>query len=331
MMRRREFVTLLGAAAVAWPLAARAQQTPSGLKRIGVLLPFPEGDPLSQARVAALREGLQNAGWSEGRNARFDVRWTSTNPERIKVDAGELAGLRPDVIVTGSNLVTTIASQLISDIPIVFGSASDPLESGLVSSMAHPGGNVTGFVLFESAISGKWAELVKEMAPNVARIGVLNTPDTPATPGYMRVLESAAMRIGLAVASEPVRTPEDIEARVRDFVRGSDAGLIVLSTPLLGTYRKRIIAEAARYRLPAIYPQRLFVDDGGLISYGPDLNEQYRRAAGYVDRILRGEKPGDLPVEFPTKFELVINLKTAKALALTVPPSLLARADEVIE
>jgi putative ABC transport system substrate-binding protein len=329
-MRRREFISFLGGAAAAWPLAARAQSS-GGPKRIGVLMPFAESDPSAQARVAALRQGLQKAGWIEGRNARLEVRWASADLERMRIDAAELADWAPDIIVTGSNVMTTIVSRQFHDVPIVFGSASDPLESGLISSMAHPAGNVTGFILFESAMSGKWVELIKEIAPSVTRVAVLNTPATPATPGYMRVLEAAASKLGLAVTSAPVRTLADIGPAIEAFARDPNGGLVVLSTPILGVYREQIIALAARHRVPAVYPASVFVVDGGLMSYAPEPTDPYRRAASYVDRILRGEKPGDLPVEFPTKFELVVNLNTAKGLGLTIPESFLLRADEVIE
>jgi putative ABC transport system substrate-binding protein len=328
-MRRRDFITVIAGAAT-WPIAARAQ-APREPKRIGVLLPFAESDTSAQARLAALREGLQKAGWVEGRNVRLEVRWASGDLEQMRLYAVELAHWAPDIIVTGSNVMTTIASRQLHDVPIVFGSASDPLESGLITSMSHPAGNITGFVLFESAMSGKWVELIKEIAPGVTRIAVLNTPATPATPGYLRVLESAASRLGLAVTSAPVRALGDIEPAIAAFARDPNGALVILSTPLLAVYREQIIGLAGRHRLPAVYPGSSFATDGGLMSYAPEVNELYRRAGSYVDRILRGEKPGDLPVEFPTRFELVINLKTAKALGLTVPLALLTRADEVIE
>jgi putative ABC transport system substrate-binding protein len=328
-MRRRQFITLLGGAAT-WPLAARAQQ-PDRMRRLGVLMTGAATDPIEQAQAKAIQQGLEKLGWQNGRNVRIDIRWGGGDTERFRVYAADLVELRPDVILTGSNQVTTILSRQTSTIPIVFAGASDPLETGLVTNMARPGGNVTGFLQLEVSIAGKWLELLKEAAPHLTRIAVLYNRDGPAQPGYLRNIDAAVPSFGLRTVSVPANDLAEMERVIGAFSREANGGLIALSNPQIIVYREQIIALAARQGLPAIYPYRYFATDGGLMSYGPDLIEQYLRAMSYVDRILKGEKPGDLPVQAPTKYELVINLKTAKAINLTMPESLLVRADEVIE
>jgi putative ABC transport system substrate-binding protein len=328
-VRRRQFITLFGSAA-AWPLTARAQQ-PERMRRVGILLVYAESDPEGRARVAVFQHELEKLGWLDGRNVHFEVRWASADPEHMRTYAAELVGLGVDIIFTSSNQVTTILSQQTRTIPIVFAAASDPLETGLISSMAHPGGNITGFSQFELAMSGKWLELLKEAEPRLNRVAVLHALSGPSQPGYVRVIDGLAPSLGIQITSAPVRDLAEIEHAINAFSVEANGGLIVLSTPLMTVYREQIIALAARHRLPAIYPARIFATDGGMMSYAANVSTLFQRAASYVDRILKGEKPGDLPVEAPTKFELVINLKTVKALGLTVPPSLLAIADEVIE
>lgn len=326
-MRRREFVA--GLAGVAWPLVARAQH-PDRIRRIGILLPSVEGNPEYQARVAAFRESLQKLGWSEGRNVRFDYRWVGADPERIRASAAELVSLAPDVILSISNQVTTALSRQTRTIPIVF-LANDPLGTGLITSMAHPGGNMTGFTPFEVSMGGKWLEMLKEIAPRLARVAVLFSPSGPASLATLRVIESLAQSLGVETTPVPARDPAEIARAIDAFSREANAGLIVLTGPGTTTNRGLIISLAAQHRLPAIYPGRESVANGGLISYAADLVDQFRRAGSYVDRLLKGERPGDLPVQAPTKFELIVNLKTAKALGLNIPESFLLRADEVIE
>jgi putative ABC transport system substrate-binding protein len=327
-MRRREFITLLGGAA-AWPLVARAQQG-ERMRRIGVLMYWAADDAEAQARFAALVEALKQLGWSEGRNLRIDTRWATAND--IGRHAGELVALAPDVLVAGTGTATvTPLLQATRTVPIVFVSVIDPVGAGFVASLARPGGNATGFTAYEYGMSVKWLELLKEIAPRVTRAAVLRDPAVASGIGQFGAVQAAAPAFSVEVTPVDVRDAAEIERGVTAFARSSNGGLIVTGAALTLVHRELIIALAARHRLPAVYTDRVFVTASGLMSYGPDRKEQYRRAAGYVDRILKGEKPADLPVQAPTKYELVINLKTAKALGLDVPPTLLARADEVIE
>jgi putative ABC transport system substrate-binding protein len=329
-MQRREFITLVGGAAVTWPIAAWAQQG-ERVRRIGVLMSLAADDREGQARLAAFVQRLRELGWTDGRNVRIDTRWAAGNANDARKYAAELVALAPDVIlVSGGSHVGTVL-QATRIVPIVFTLTPDPVGAGFVDSLARPGGNVTGFINYEYSISGKWLELLKEIAPRVMRAAVLRDPATPQGIGQFGAIQSVAPSLGLEVSPVNVRDAGEIERAVAAFARGSNGGLIVTGSGLAVVHRNLIITLAARYKLPAIYFERLFVTAGGLISYGPDQIDPHRRAAAYVDRILKGEKPADLPVQAPTKYELVINLKTAKALGITVPPSLLARADEVIE
>jgi len=328
-MRRREFITLLGGAAVAWPLTARAQQ-PERMRRIGVLAPTAPDDAEAQTRFAALRQGLQRFGWIEGRNLQIDARWGAGDAGAIGRAATELAALAPDVIVASGSAAAAIL-QATRTVPIVFVSVPDPVGSGFVESLAQPGGNATGFIMFEYGLSAKWLELLKEIAPSVTRAAVLRDPAIVAGIGQFAVIQSAAPSVGVDVSAINMRDGAEIERAVTAFARRPNGGLILTASALAAIHRDLVVSLAARYKLPAVYITRYFVAGGGLVSYGPDFVDQYRRAAEYVDRILKGEKPADLPVQAPTKYELVINLKTAKALGLEIPPTLLARADEVIE
>ena len=330
MMRRREFISLLGGAAAAWPFAARAQQG-ERMRRIGVLMPLAEDDPEGQSRLRAFVQGLQQLGWTDGRNLRIDIRWGAGDAERIRRYAAELAALAPDVILAGGGAVIPSLLQATRTVPIVFVNVADPVGAGYVNSLARPGGNATGFILYEYSLGAKWLELLKELAPQMTRTAVIRDPTIPAGAGQFGAIQSVAPSIGVELSPLSVREPSEIENAVAAFARGSNGGLIVTGSPLATTHSNLIVALAARHKLPAIYYERFFVAAGGLISYGPSFVDQFRRAAGYVDRILKGEKPADLTVQAPTKYELVINLKTARALGLDVPPSLLARADEVIE
>jgi putative ABC transport system substrate-binding protein len=325
-MKRREFITLLGGAAT-WPLAARAQQ-PERMRRIGIIQPASSDDAEYQVRVGALLQALAQLGWIIGRNIRIETRWTKFDPEESRKYAAELVALALDVIVaTGISTVGPLL-QLTRTVPIVFPAASDPVAAGLVESLARPGGNVTGFLSFEYSLSGKWPELLKQIAPSVRRAAVVRDPANPSAIAQFGVIQAVASSVGLEVFPVNLRDAAGIERAFATLAGSRDGGLIVTSP---GTRTTHIIKLAGQYKLPAICPYRFMITDGGLISYGPDLVDQYRRAAGYVDRILKGEKPADLPVQAPTKYELVINLKTARALGLTVPDTLLARADEVIE
>ena len=328
-MKRREFITLLGGAA-AWPLAVCAQQS-ERVRRIGVLLPATADDPEFQARMTAFAQGLAQLGWLDGRNVRIDTRWGVADADRIRKYAAELLALAPDVILAISSAALASLLQATRTVPIVFTTVADPVGAGYVDSLARPGGNATGFVLWEYSIAAKWLELLKEIAPQVTRAVVFRQSALAAGPGQFGVIQAAAPSLGVDLRVADVRDAREIERAVTTFAQGSNGGLIVTGGPGALIHRTLIVALAARHRLPAVYSTRVFAVDGGLISYGPDSVEQLRRAAGYVDRILKGEKPADLPVQAPTKYELVINLKTAKALGLDVPPSLLARADEVIE
>jgi ABC-type uncharacterized transport system substrate-binding protein len=329
-MKRREFVTLLVGAAAAWPLAARAQQV-ERMRRIGVLMNLAPDDPEGQARITVFAQGLQEMGWIVGRNVRVDTRWGGGGADRIRRDAAELVALSPDVIFATSGTVLPALVQATRTVPIVFVQTADPVGSGFVDSLARPGGNVTGFLSFEFGISGKWLELLKEAAPGVTRAAVLRDPAVPSGMGQFGALQSAAPSLGVELRPVGVRDAGEIERAVTDFATSANGGLIVIASQLATVHRDLIVALAARYRLPAVYSDQYFVNAGGLISYGPNRIESYRHAASYVDRILKGEKPADLPVQAPTKYELVINLKTAKALGLEIPTTVLARADEVIE
>jgi putative ABC transport system substrate-binding protein len=328
-MNRREFIMLLGGAA-AWPLPARAQQR-DRVPRVGVLNPFAENDPEVQANIAAFRQALQKLGWTDGRNLRVDYRWGGANAERIRAHASELVALEPDVILVSSPLALQPLQQETQSIPIVFTGVSDPAGSGFVASLARPGGNITGFAVAEFSMYGKYLELLKEVAPHVSRVAVMMNPEQLPQAGNWRAIETVAPAFKVQLTAAHVRDSAEIERAIDAFARESNGGLIVLPSALTIVHRGLIIALTARHRLPAVYAFRQFVIDGGLMSYGVDLVDQYRQAASYVDRILRGEKPGDLPVQQPTQFSLIINLKTAKALGLDVPWILQQRADEVIE
>ena len=325
---RRKFLATLGAAA-AWPLAARAQQG-ERMRRICVLAPTAPDDAEAQTRFAALRQGLQRFGWIEGRNLQIDARWGAGDAGAIGSAATELAALAPDVIVASGSAAAAIL-QATRTVPIVFVSVPDPVGSGFVESLAQPGGNATGFIMFEYGLSAKWLELLKEIAPGVTRAAVLRDPAIVAGIGQFAVIQSAASSVGVDVSAINMHDGAEIERAVTAFARRPNGGLILTASALAAIHRDLVVSLAARYKLPAVYITRYFVAGGGLVSYGPDFVDQYRRAAEYVDRILKGEKPADLPVQAPTKYELVINLKTAKALGLAMPDSLLARADEVIE
>jgi putative ABC transport system substrate-binding protein len=328
-MRRRDFITLLGTA-VAWPVAARAQQREQ-MRRIGVLMNLGSDDAEGQARNAAFLQGLQELGWTVGRNVRIEYRWGAGDAELFRRHGLELVALAPDVILAGGGAVVPSLLQATRTIPIVFTLTPDPVGAGFVESLARPGGNATGFTIFEYGISGKWLELLKEIAPHVTRAAVIRDPAIAAGLGLWGAIQSVAPSLGVELRPLGVRDAGEIERVVTAFARSSNGGLIVTGSTLATVHRELITTLAARYRLPAVYPQRSFVTVGGLISYGPDSIDPYRQAAGYVDRILKGEKPSDLPVQVPTKYELVINLKAAKALGLDLPATVLARADEVIE
>ena len=329
-MRRREFITLVGGGA-AWPLVAHAQQ-PDRMRVIGVLVAGTADDPEHQARVEAFRQGLERLGWTDGRNVRFDIRWATTNADALRKHAAELAALAPDVIVSAAGTTTTAPLlEATRDLPIVFVILIDPVGAGFVASLARPGGNATGFLMFEYGLSGKWLELLRQIAPSVTRVAVLRDPTIASGIGQFGAIQSAAPSLGLEATPFNVRDAGEIEYDIASFARSANGGMIVTTTPKTLIHRDLIIALAARHRLPAVYSTRPFVAHGGLVAYGPDMLDQFRRSASYVDRILKGEKPADLPVQAPTKYELLINLKTAKALGLELPAALVARADEVIE
>jgi putative tryptophan/tyrosine transport system substrate-binding protein len=330
-MIRRAFIRLLGGAAVAWPLAAQTQQA-ERMRRIGVLMASAADDSENQARMAAFLQGLAQLGWTDGRNVRIETRWATTNADGLRRHAAELAALAPDVLVaaTGTPTVAPLL-QATRTVPIVFVIVIDPVGAGFVASLARPGGNATGFTAYEYSMSGKWLELLKEIAPRVTRAAVLRDPAVASGIGQFGAVQSVAPSLGVELSPIDVRDAGEIEHALAAFARGSNGGLILTASALATRHRDLIIALAARHRLPAVHPARYMVAAGGLVSYGADLIDQYRQAAGYVDRILKGEKPADLPVQAPTKYELVINLKTAKALGLDMPATVLARADEVIE
>ena len=328
-MQRRKFITLIGGAAV-WPIAVRAQQSEQ-MRRIGVLMSLAADDPEGQARMAAFLQGLQQLGWTDGHNVRIDTRWTAGNPDDVRKYAGELVALAPDVIVSPGSFTVGPLLGATRSVPIVFVHVPDPVGAGFVDSLARPGGNATGFTQFEYSTTGKWLELLKEIAPSVTRAAVLRDPAITAGIGQWSAIQSVATSLGVEVSPVNVRDDGEIKRAIMAFARDAKGGLIVTGSALAQVHRNLIISLAAEHKLPAVYFDRFFVIAGGLISYGPELYDMYRRAAGYVDRILKGEKPANLPVQASTKYELVINLKTAKALGLTVPPSVLTRADEVIE
>src|SRR5512132_3871751 len=329
-VRRREFLTLVGAA-VAWPIAARAQQ-PDRMRRLGVLMGFAERDREGQAFVAAFRGGLQKLGWVEGRNIRIDYRWTGLDKELIQRFAKDLVALQPDVILTQSTPATAVLLQQTRTIPIVFGLLADPIGSGFVASFPRPGGNVTGFVTMQPTMGGKWLELLKEIAPRTARVAALFNPATaPYAEYWLSPFKAAAASFAVQAIVAPVHDTSELESVVAAQAHEPNSGLIVMPDTFMTEHRSEITSLAARYRLPAVYPYRVFAEFGGLLSYGDDLTDNFRRAASYVDRILKGEKPSELPVQAPVKFELVINLKAAKALGLDVPVHLQQRANEVIE
>jgi ABC-type uncharacterized transport system substrate-binding protein len=329
-MKRREFITLLGGTVIAWPLAARAEQR-ERLRRIGVLMNITADDPEAQTRMTAFVQELGQLGWIADRNVKIDSRWSAADNERVRRHAAELVALAPDVIVTNSSQPVAALIEVTRTVPIVFAGVPDPVGAGFVNSLARPGRNVTGFLLFEYGLSGKWLELLKQIAPQTTRVGVIRDPTVAAAAGYFGIIQAAAPSFGVEVTPINVRDAGEIEHGVTAFARSPNSGLIVTGPAVMVVHRDLIVALAARHRLPAVYTVRFFVTGGGLISYGPDRVDQWRHAAGYVDRILKGEKPADLPVQAPTKYELVINLKAAKALGLDVPQTLLATADEVIE
>jgi putative tryptophan/tyrosine transport system substrate-binding protein len=328
-MRRREFISFLGGA-TAWPIAARAQQG-GQMRRIGVLMAISADDAEAQARIAAFVQGLQQLGWTVGKNVRVDYRMAGIEADTLRKYAGELVALAPDVILAQSSPSIAVLLQATRTVPIVFTLIADPVGAGYVDSLAHPGGNATGFSVFEYSIGGKWLELLKEIAPHVTRVAVLRELAVAAGPAQFGAAQTVAPSLGMELRPVDTRDAGEMERAITAFARGSNSGLLVTGSSSASLHRKLIIGLAAQYRLPAVYFTRFFVTAGGLISYGPDYVDQFRRAAGYVDRILKGEKPADLPVQAPTKYELVVNLKTAKALGLTIPQSVLTRADEVIE
>jgi putative ABC transport system substrate-binding protein len=332
-MRRRDFIKVIGGTVAAWPLAASAQQR-ERMRRVGVLMSYAAGDPVGQARLLAFAQALAQSGWNEGRNVRIDIRWSAGSPERIRSYAAELVALAPDVILTVSSATTGPLLQATRTVPIVFVQVAEPVGAGFVESLARPGGNATGFMLYEYGISTKWLELLKEIAPGVKRVGFLQTPGIAAGPGQFGAMQASAPWLGVEVRPFKVSDAVELDRAVTTFARSSNGGLIVAGGvgAAVGTLNHdEIIKLVARHRLPALYSDPVFATDGGLLAYGPERVEQFRRAAEYVDRILKGAKPADLPVQAPTKYELVINMKTAKALGLTVPDKLLAIADEVVE
>jgi putative tryptophan/tyrosine transport system substrate-binding protein len=327
-MRRREFITLIGGAAATWPLATRAQQ--ERMRRIGVLMPFVAGDPEAQVRSTVFAQTLQQLGWTVGRNLQIDYRFAGGEADRIRQNAAELVALAPDVIMTVGSITVAPIQQATRTIPIVFTNVADPVGAGVVQSLARPGGNATGFTNFEYSMSGKWVELLKQIAPHVRRAAVLRDPTAAAGIGQFAAIQGVAQSLGVELTPVAARDTAELERSMAAFARSTNSGMIVTAGGT-GFRRDLIIRLASRHKLPAVYPFRYYAKDGGLISYGPDTLDPVRRATEYVDRILKGEKPADLPVQAPVKYELAINLKTAKALGLEVPTTLLARADEVIE
>jgi len=328
-MRRRDFIAALGSTAATWPLVARAQQD-SRMRRVGVLVPFSADDEEGQRRIAAFLKELQQFGWVKGRNIQIMDRWGAADAERIRSSMVELLGVA-DVILSQGSSITSALQQATKTVPVVFVNVADPVGAGFVDNLSRPGGNITGFMNFEYGMSSKWLELLKEIVPRMSRVGVLRDPTIASGSGQLGAIQSVAAGLGIELYPINVRDPTEIERGITGFVRSTDDGLIVTASPLAAVHRKLIVMLARRHTVPAIYWDRTCVHDGGLISYGADLTDQFRRAAEYINRILKGEKPADLPAQAPTKYELAINLKTAKALGITLPPTLLARADEVIE
>ena len=329
-MRRRKFISLMAGAAAAWPLAAGAQQR-ERVRRIGVIVPAAANDTEFQARLAAFHQGLALAGWTIGRNVQLDTRWATNNPAEIRRHAGDLAALSPDIVVAYAASTVGAMLQATRTVPVVFPGVADPVAAGFVDSLARPGGNATGFLLFEYSLSGKLLELLKEIAPAVTRVAVLRDTATASGPAQYGIIQALAPSLRVEISPLSMRDADEIERGVAAFARSGNSGLVVPASGSAQVNRELIIKLAGQHRLPAAFSNRSLAAAGGLISYGPDYIDQFRRAAGYVDRILKGEKPADLPVQAPTRYELVVNVKTTKALGLTVPPTLLARADEVIE
>jgi putative ABC transport system substrate-binding protein len=329
-MKRRDFIALLGSAAAAWPLAARAQQRGERFRRIGVLMNFTPDDPELATRITTFTQALEETGWIDGRNVQLEVRWAAGNMDLGRRHAADLVALAPDVILAQTTPIAEIVQQATRTIPIIFVAVTDPVGTGLVPNLARPGGNTTGFTSFEYGISAKWLELLKEIAPHVKRALVLRDPVGTTAIGQLGALQSVAPALGVELFPVAFH-PSDIEGAIAAFASSPDVGLIMLATSQVIGHRKPIIALADRYRLPAVYPVPYIAREGGLVAYGPDTNDQYRRAAGYVDRVLKGQKPAELPVQAPTKYELVINLRTAKALGLAIPDKLIYTANEVIE
>ena len=328
-MRRRDFILLLGAAPT-WPVAVRAQQ-PERVRHIGVLMTLAAGDQQSQRRITAFVQGLEKLGWADGRNVRIDYRWSAANAEDIRKYAAELVALAPDVILAAASPAVGALLQATPTVPIVFVNVADPVGAGYADSLARPGRNATGFTNFEYSMGGKWLALLKEIAPSVVRVAVFRDPAIASGPGQFGAIQAVAPSVGVELSAINVRDTGEIERSVLAFARSGNGGMIVTGSPLSVVHRDLIIRLAAEHKLPAVYFERFFAAGGGLISYGPDQADDFRRSAAYVDRILKGERPAELPVQTPTRYQLAINLKTARALGLTVPESLLARADEVIE
>jgi putative ABC transport system substrate-binding protein len=330
-VRRREFITLIGGAATAWPLAARAQQA-GAVRRVGVLMNFAANQPEGQAELATFMQALRQLGWNEGQNLRVDVRWNAGDVELAKIYAAQLIGLMPDVIVAASTINLAMFQQATNSVPIVFVAVTDPVEQGIVPSLTHPGGNITGFSNLESSIGGKWLNLLKQVSPDLMRVAVVFNPDeAPQSRYYIQAIESAGLALGVRAVALPVRTRPEIEPAVENFAHEPNGGLILLPGAFTRLYLSPIAALAAQRGLPSIHPRREFAAGGGLMSYGPNTIDELRGAAGYVDRILKGAKPADLPVQLSAKFHLTINLKTAKTLGLTIPLPLFGLAEEVIE
>ena len=329
-MKRREFITLIGGATAAWPLAARAQQG-EGVRRIGVLMGLAESDPEGHSRAAAFRQGLEQLGWIEGRNVRIELRWAAGDVDRARSYAAELVAFAPDVIFAGATSALAALQPATKTIPIVFAQVTDPVGAGFVTSLGRPGGNVTGFTQYEYAVGAKWLELLKEIAPRVARVALIYDPANTSSAGYLRTIELGTPSLAVHVSTYAVRETAEFERVIDAFAAEPNGGLIILPSVSATIHREVIVARVAKHHLPAVYPYRLFATSGGLASYGVDNIDMYRRAATYVDRILKGDSPSELPVQQATKFEMVINLKTARALGVEVPITLLARSDEVIE
>jgi ABC-type uncharacterized transport system substrate-binding protein len=329
-MRRRDFISLIGGVAAGWPAETRAQQA-AQIRRVGAVLALSERDAEIQARIAALRKELERLGWQEGRNIHVAYRWAAADPNLKRTYVAELVEQKPDLIFAAPTSMAVAVQRETRSIPIVFAQVADPVAEGLVNSIAHPGGNATGFSHFEFGIGAKWLEVLKEIAPNVTRVAIMYDPANSASTGYLPLMETAARSLALDIIPSPARDDSQIEDVMNALARESNGGVILIPSPLMGASHRLIISLANRYRLPSIFSFRYYPADGGLASYGVDLVDLYRHAAGYIDRVLRGERPADLPVQGPTKYELTINSKAAKAIGLDVPPTLLARADEVIE